>query len=95
MNYNTGKWERKRSKILKKQGYMCQECKRYGKRIDANTAHHIYPAEDYTEYVWCDWNLISLCSTCHNSMHNRNDRSLTEKGERLKLKTIPPPQTQL
>jgi 5-methylcytosine-specific restriction endonuclease McrA len=54
---------------------MYQECKRYGKRTDANMAHHIYPVEDYPEYDWCDWNLISLCNKCHNEMHSRNDRT--------------------
>ncbi len=93
MNYNTTKWERKRIHILKRDGYTCQECKRYGKRVDADTAHHIYPVEHYPEYQWCNWNLISLCNKCHNSMHNRSDRSLTDKGLNLKLKTIPPPQS--
>lgn len=89
--YNTKRWKEKRKKILKRDKYMCQESKRYGKRIDADTVHHIYPYEEYPEYAFCDWNLISLSFKEHNSMHDRTTNKLTAKGEALKLRTIPPP----
>ena len=66
---------------------MCQESKRYGKRIDANVVHHIFPADDYPEYQWEDWNLISLSNTMHNSMHDRTTNKLTALGEQLKSRT--------
>ena len=90
IDYNSPRWKRKRARILKRDGYMCQESKRYGKRIDADTVHHIWPAEDYPEYAWCDWNLISLANCVHNKMHNRDTRELTEFGEALRRRTIPP-----
>ena len=84
MDYHSGKWRTKRKKILKRDGYMCQVCKRFGKRLDATTVHHIYPAEKYPEYVWHDWNLISLCGKCHDKMHDRTNDTLTKDGEQLK-----------
>ena len=91
MQYNTKRWKHKRQHILLRDKYLCQECKRYGKRVDADTVHHIYVADIYIEYAYCDWNLISLCNACHNSMHDRDTHELTYKGQLLKEKTIPPP----
>lgn len=90
MNYKSQRWKRKREKILKRDGYMCQYFKRYGKRIDATIVHHIYPAVQYPEYAWCDWNLISLSSKAHEMMHDKTSGRLTARGEELKRKTIPP-----
>jgi 5-methylcytosine-specific restriction protein A len=88
--YHSTRWKRKREKILRRDGYMCQLSLRYGKRIDADTVHHIYPVEDYPEYAFCDWNLISLSGNMHNKLHDRSTNKLTELGETLKNKTIPP-----
>ena len=62
---------------------MCQYNKRYGRHIQADTVHHIYPAEQYPEYEYCEWNLISLSSEAHNIMHDRNNNCLTDEGLRL------------
>lgn len=84
MDYHSGKWKAKRKKILRRDGYMCQYCRRFGKRVDAVTVHHIYPAEKYPQYIWCDWNLISLCGQCHDKMHDRTNNMLTVDGDLLK-----------
>lgn len=84
MNYKVKKWENKRERILRRDGYMCQECKRYGKRVSAEHVHHIFPVETYPEYQWEDWNLISLCKKCHNKMHDRDTHELSQEGEKLK-----------
>lgn len=84
--YETTRWKRKREHILKRDRYVCQHYKKYGKRIDADTVHHIYPLEEYPEYSFCDWNLISLSNKAHNMMHDRKTRKLTEQGEALKRK---------
>lgn len=89
--YKGKRWQIKRKKILRRDGYMCQISKRYGKRIDADTVHHIYPLEEYPKYAYCDWNLISLSRAEHNKLHNRVDNSLTKEGIVLKQRTIPPP----
>ena len=91
MNYKEKRWKVKRLHILRRDGYMCRECQRYGRRVDADTVHHIYPAEEYPEYVYSDWNLISLCKKCHDGMHDRITNTLTDKGKSLMQRTSPPP----
>lgn len=88
--YYTDRWRKKRERILRRDKNLCQHFKRYGKNIDADTVHHIYPVEEYPEYMWCDWNLISLSKKAHDMFHDRNTNKLTRLGEELKRKTIPP-----
>lgn len=59
---------------------MCQESKRYGRTIEANTVHHIYTVEEYPELAYTDWNLISLSHSEHNKMHDRVTNKITHKG---------------
>lgn len=90
MDYTSKRWLRLRQKILKRDNYMCQYSKRYGRMKQADTVHHILPAERYPEYEWCEWNLISLSKEAHNIMHDRDSHDLTDEGlklqERLKRK---------
>lgn len=82
--YKSTRWLSKRSKILRRDEYRCQECKRYGKTTSATTVHHIIPL------MWCllfnttlalaSNNLISLCNKCHDKMHDRNTNKLTALG---------------
>ena len=83
MDYKSKRWKKLRERILKRDGYMCQVSKRYGRMAEANTVHHIYPADEYPEYQWCEWNLISLSQSVHNEMHVRDTDELTEKGKAL------------
>lgn len=87
MNYKSKRWKKKREAILRRDGYMCQLSKRYGRHVEATTVHHIFPASKYPEYEWCDWNLISLSSSMHNRMHIRGSDELTEEGLRLMYRT--------
>lgn len=80
--YKTKRWKRKRLTVLRRDEYLCQESKRYGKTVPATTVHHIYPLEEYPELALVDWNLISLSDTQHNAMHVRGTRELTELGKR-------------
>lgn len=85
--YNSKKWERKRAAVLRRDGYMCRQSKRYGKRIPATTVHHIFPREHFPEYSLAGWNLISLCAEEHNKMHDRATHELTEYGMELLRRT--------
>ncbi|MBQ6815580.1 MAG: HNH endonuclease [Lachnospiraceae bacterium] len=67
--YLTKTWKRKRKAILKRDGYLCKECKRYGRRREATTVHHIKHLDEYPELALTPSNLISLCSDCHNKAH--------------------------
>ncbi|MBR1540702.1 MAG: HNH endonuclease [Clostridia bacterium] len=72
--YNSIIWKHKRACILKRDGNMCQHCKWYGKRTDADTVHHIKHLEDFPELGLEDSNLISLCNSCHNKEHPEKRR---------------------
>ena len=84
------RWQRLRSQALRRDGDRCQEALRYGKLEDATHVHHIWPAEDYPEYAYCLWNLVSLTKANHEAMHHRLTHKLTALGQRWKNKTPPP-----
>lgn len=85
--YHTKRWERLRASILRRDRYMCQISRRYGKRREAQTVHHIFPRDRYPEYQWEPWNLISICSEIHEELHNRQTGALTAKGMELLRRT--------
>ncbi|WP_088825704.1 HNH endonuclease [Listeria goaensis] len=78
--YLSPKWERKRNKILRRDEYLCQESKRYGRTESAEVIHHIYPVEEYPELAFEEWNLLPVTHRSHNSFHKRNSHELTDKG---------------
>lgn len=84
--YKTTRWKHKRLRILKRDEYCCRQCKRYGKNRTATTVHHINPLETHPELRLESWNLISLCSTCHDKMHDRVSNKLTELGEQWRVR---------
>ena len=79
--YKNKKWVVKREKILKRDGYECQNCRRYFRSKEAKVVHHIYFYDDYAELGLMNWNLISLCNECHNKMHNRVTDEATKLGK--------------
>ena len=85
------RWWRLRELALRRDGCRCREAARYGKSVEAQVVHHIWPAEDYPEYAYCLWNLVSLSVSAHDEMHDRKTRKLTAKGLAWKNRTPPPP----
>ncbi len=79
--YKSKKWLITASRIKRRDGYECQESKRYGSFQQAEVVHHIYPLEEYPELSLVSWNLISLSSKQHNRMHDRNTNEITEIGK--------------
>ena len=67
--YKSGRWLRKRAKILRRDKYLCQNCLRYGRKTPAEIVHHIKPFDLYPELALNDKNLVSLCAACHNKAH--------------------------
>lgn len=64
-----------RDKVLRRDKYLCQECRRYG-RLDkdglpvrATTAHHIKHRDEYPELQYTLSNGVALCEACHNRKH--------------------------
>lgn len=84
---NDKKWETLRAFILARDTYLDQELKRYGKRVEASTVHHIFPREYFPQYIYEPWNLISLSRDTHNKLHDRTGHKLTEKGWELLVRT--------
>ena len=81
------KWERTRRSILARDGYLDQVAKRYGKRIEAQQVHHIFPREYFPEYIWQPWNMISVSTATHNKLHDRDGHKLTAAGWELLTRT--------
>lgn len=88
-DYQGARWKKKRKKILRLDGYVCRIAKRYGRTEEAKIVHHIYPADEYPEYAWSDWNLISVSMAAHNKLENRKTGELTELGKELQRRTTP------
>ena len=85
--YDTKRWKHLREVILRRDGYMDQMELRIGKRVNAETVHHIFPVDMYPQYKWCSWNLISLTNENHELMHNRVTGGLSNAGQRLLRET--------
>ena len=81
--YDSKKWIEKKRRIMRRDGYMCQVSKRYGKMIPAELVHHIFPLDEFPEYALEDWNLISVSWKVHNALHDRQTNRLTEEGRQL------------
>lgn len=87
--YGSQKWKNKRAHILRLDGYVDQYAKRWGRTLDAVIVHHIYPAAEYPEYAWEDWNLISISRRTHELLEDRKTGELTEAGRKLMESTTP------
>lgn len=85
--YQSNKWIKLRSVIMRRDGYLCQLSKRYGQHKQAEVVHHIFPREEFPEYQYARWNLISLTRTQHNRLHDRNTNELTAAGIDLLRRT--------
>ena len=85
--YDDPRWIRLRNSILRRDGYMDREARRFGKVKQAEVVHHIFPKNEFPEYAFSAWNLISLSRQTHNEMHDRDTDELTQKGRELLLRT--------
>lgn len=73
--YSSAAWKRRRAAILRRDGYMCRECRKYGRRVPARTVHHIQHLEDRPDLALDPANLVSLCEACHNHAHPEKGRA--------------------
>lgn len=67
--YKTTAWRNKRLKILKRDNYECQECKREGGFSKGNIVHHIKHLENRPDLALESNNLVTVCEACHNKLH--------------------------
>ena len=89
-DYKARRWERLRAQVMRRDGYRCQLSKRFGKAVPADLVHHIYPVDEFPEYAFEPWNLISVSRAAHNKLHDRDSDKLTVEGVALMRRTIPP-----
>lgn len=87
--YNSKKWYEKRKHILIRDKWLDQVALMDGVRLEADTVHHILPKEDFPEYQWCDWNLISVNGriTHKGRLHEKFTGKLTKLGKKLMRQT--------
>lgn len=90
MDYKSKRWKIKRQAILTRDRFQCRECRRFGLMVNAAVVHHAYPTEEFPEFSWDDWNLVSLCVGCHNAMHDRDTGALTDLGLSWRRRVSPP-----
>ena len=63
------------AKVLRRAGYRCEECRRYGRTdkdglpVRATVAHHIQHLDEHPELAYDLANGRALCEACHNKMH--------------------------
>jgi 5-methylcytosine-specific restriction endonuclease McrA len=68
-NYNDPIYKKMRKKVLRRDGFKCQmpNCKKR-KRLHI---HHIVRWADAAVLRYEEWNMITLCRTCHESIKNK------------------------
>lgn len=78
--YLSARWRKTRERVLSRDDYLCRECVRYGRTTPAETVHHCVPYKDDPSRKLDTGNLVSLCHSCHNAMHDRMSDDLTALG---------------
>ena len=73
--YKSAAWKKKRLYILKRDKYLCQICKRYGRNTEAVIVHHIEELSEAPELKLKNTNLVSVCRKCHNMIHKKENNS--------------------
>jgi 5-methylcytosine-specific restriction protein A len=77
--YSSKKWRKKRQYILHRDGFICQECRKYGRNIEARIVHHIIEVEEEPALKMSNNNLVSVCYSCHNKLHPEKGGHLIRK----------------
>ena len=86
--YTSARWRKLREWALRRDGYRCQYAKRFGRSVQASAVHHVLPREDFPEFQWEPWNLISLSAEAHDKMHDRQTGRLTEEGRAMARRVL-------
>ncbi|NQZ75806.1 MAG: HNH endonuclease [Ekhidna sp.] len=71
---STARWQKLRWERLTHDRFQCQSCGCVKPNTSELHCDHIKRAEDFPHLFW-EWdNLQTLCSTCHNSEKQRQER---------------------
>ena len=85
--YRRTKHRQWREKVLRRDGYLCAECRKYGRRdregnpVAATHAHHIRSVEEHPELRYVVSNGVSLCAACHNKLEPRVGIAMKKRGK--------------
>lgn len=79
-NLRTKKWIKFRDRIMREHDYLCQESLRYGRRVQAEMVHHIYPVSEYPELEFEKWNCLPILNKIHNTFHDRTNDKIVGQG---------------
>lgn len=63
--YKTAAWLHLRVRVLDRDHWWCQVCK----RRPASTVHHKRPISEYPELALDEENCEAICAVCHNREH--------------------------
>lgn len=85
--YMSRRWQALRAAVMRRDGYLDKVALRYGARRPAELVHHIFPREEFPQYQWCTWNLISVSKETHNKLHLRSSDDLSKEGVELLRRT--------
>lgn len=85
--YDSPKWQRVRKRCLLRDKYQDVYARRYGRVAYAEVVHHIFPRDEFPEYEYAMWNLISVSRQTHNTFHDRDTDELTDTGRELLRRT--------
>lgn len=69
--YHSNEWQSMRKEALIRDRGLCQECRKVKKLTLATEVHHIEPIKQNWGKRYSLDNLICLCKSCHNKIHNR------------------------
>ena len=73
--YRSKPWYKARQKVLDRAGHRCEMCGYQGKGL---TVHHVKPRKEYPMLALELTNLVCVCSSCHNRLHDRSDGTLRD-----------------
>lgn len=71
--YKGRAWMFLRQEALRRDNNECQMCKDKGKYRKADCVHHIKEVKQHPELALSLENLMSLCNSCHNAVHERDN----------------------
>lgn len=82
--YKGTNWQQLRDTIMKRDGYLCQDCKARGKITPAEEVHHIIEVTpnniNDSNITLNPDNLVSLCRECHRQRHTGKRWSIGKDG---------------
>lgn len=80
----TEQWKEIASKRLKIDNYACQGCGSKGSSTNPLQIHHLTYKHKYHEGENQNYytDLVTLCHSCHNNLHNIMNRITNDKGRR-------------